>query len=221
MATNNAINLKSSGIASYDGAGTFSALANPLTVSNGGYGVSSNTAYSVLCAGTTSTGAVQSVSGVGTSGQVLTSNGASALPTWQAAPAAAKNVISFHCLAGNPADSTTYFLSTGQALTANTSSGNANTRVYVSMAGTITKAYGVATCTTGSSTSVTVALYINETTTVNLTTSLSLAASPATFNNTGLSQAVAIGDEIECKIVCPAWPTNPTNVYFSVYLLIT
>ena len=31
------------------------------------------------------TGAVQSVSGLGSSGQVLTSNGASALPTWQAA----------------------------------------------------------------------------------------------------------------------------------------
>jgi len=33
--------------------------------------------------GTTSTGALQNVSGVGTAGQVLTSNGASALPTWQ------------------------------------------------------------------------------------------------------------------------------------------
>lgn len=54
-----------------------------LTVADGGTGRSSTTAYSVLCGGTTSTGALQSVSGVGTSGQILTSNGASALPTWQ------------------------------------------------------------------------------------------------------------------------------------------
>ena len=54
-----------------------------LSVARGGTGVASLTAYSVVCGGTTSTGAVQSVSGVGTSGQVLTSNGAAALPTWQ------------------------------------------------------------------------------------------------------------------------------------------
>jgi hypothetical protein len=68
MATNNAIN-----------------TGTVLTVSQGGTGDSSVTAYAVLCGGTTSTGAVQSVSGVGSSGQVLTSNGAAALPTWQAA----------------------------------------------------------------------------------------------------------------------------------------
>lgn len=54
-------------------------------VAGGGTGDTSFTAYSVLCGGTTSTGALQNVSGVGTSGQVLTSNGAAALPTWQAA----------------------------------------------------------------------------------------------------------------------------------------
>src|SRR5687767_4901933 len=54
-------------------------------VASGGTGNTTFTAYSVICAGTTSTGAFQNVSGVGTSGQVLTSNGAGALPTWQAA----------------------------------------------------------------------------------------------------------------------------------------
>lgn len=66
MATNNATN-----------------TSNPITVAQGGTGDSSLTAYSVLTGGTTSTGAIQSVSGVGTSGQALVSNGASALPTWQ------------------------------------------------------------------------------------------------------------------------------------------
>ena len=56
---------------------------NAITVPYGGTGLSSTTAYAVLCGGTTSTGNLQSVSGVGSSGQVLTSNGASALPTWQ------------------------------------------------------------------------------------------------------------------------------------------
>lgn len=55
----------------------------PISVSNGGMGAGSHTAYGVLCGGTTSTGAVQSIAGVGTSGQVLTSNGAAALPTFQ------------------------------------------------------------------------------------------------------------------------------------------
>lgn len=54
-----------------------------LPVAGGGTGLSSATAYAVLCGGTTSTGALQSVASVGTSGQVLTSNGAGALPTFQ------------------------------------------------------------------------------------------------------------------------------------------
>lgn len=45
--------------------------------------ISSRTAYAVLAGGTTSADPIQSVAGVGTSGQVLTSNGAAALPTFQ------------------------------------------------------------------------------------------------------------------------------------------
>jgi len=61
------------------------AYAGPIAfpVNEGGTGDTSFTAYSVITGGTTSTGALQNVSGVGTAGQVLTSNGASALPTWQ------------------------------------------------------------------------------------------------------------------------------------------
>lgn len=54
-------------------------------VAGGGTGNTTFTAYSVICAGTTATGAFQNVSGLGSSGQVLTSNGAGALPTWQPA----------------------------------------------------------------------------------------------------------------------------------------
>ena len=58
-------------------------LGTDLAVTEGGTGASSQTAYAVLAGGTTSTGAYQSVASVGTSGQVLTSNGAGALPTFQ------------------------------------------------------------------------------------------------------------------------------------------
>ena len=122
MATANAINLTSSGVCVYDGAGTFTGrtltagstkinitngsgtAGNPtidateanftldniggtLSVAKGGTGDSGDgfTAYSVICAGTTATGAFQNVSGVGSATHVLTSNGAGALPTWQAA----------------------------------------------------------------------------------------------------------------------------------------
>lgn len=46
----------------------------------------SATAYAVVCGGTSTTQPLQSIASVGTSGQVLTSNGASALPTFQSTP---------------------------------------------------------------------------------------------------------------------------------------
>lgn len=58
-------------------------LTGVVTVPNGGTGDSSFTPYSLIAGGTTSTGNLQSIASVGTSGQVLTSNGASALPTFQ------------------------------------------------------------------------------------------------------------------------------------------
>jgi hypothetical protein len=60
-------------------------VAGTLPVANGGSGRVSSTAYAVVCGGTTSTAAQQSVASVGTAGHVLTSNGAGALPTFQAA----------------------------------------------------------------------------------------------------------------------------------------
>ncbi len=65
------------------GAGATISLTGTLNVAHGGTGDTSLTAYSVLCGGTTSTNPVQSVVSLGTTGQVLTSNGAAMLPTWQ------------------------------------------------------------------------------------------------------------------------------------------
>jgi hypothetical protein len=55
-----------------------------IAVADGGTGRGTATEYGVLCGGTTATAAHQSIASVGTSGQVLTSNGAGALPTFQA-----------------------------------------------------------------------------------------------------------------------------------------
>jgi hypothetical protein len=110
MATNDAVNVGLSGVT---GSGNFVGSTSPtlvtpalgtpssglltsctgLLVAGGGTGLSSATAYAVLCGGTTSTGAFQSVSSVGTSGQVLTSNGAGALPTFQTAGAGSGSLI--------------------------------------------------------------------------------------------------------------------------------
>jgi hypothetical protein len=56
-----------------------------LGVDQGGTGLTTTTAYSVVFTGTTATGNFQASAGPGTTGHVLTSNGAGALPTFQAA----------------------------------------------------------------------------------------------------------------------------------------
>lgn len=70
-----------------NGSGTiqiYSTLSSgsPLAVSAGGTGLSSVSAYCLVLGGTTSTGNLQPLSSVGTSGQVITSSGANALPYW-------------------------------------------------------------------------------------------------------------------------------------------
>jgi hypothetical protein len=60
-----------------------------VVVAGGGTGATSFTAYAPVLAGTTSTGAFQSAStGLSTAGYVLTSNGDSAVPSFQAVPVA-------------------------------------------------------------------------------------------------------------------------------------
>ena len=74
---------------------------SPQPVVEGGTGVQSNTAYAVLCGGTAAANPIQSIVSVGTAGQVLTSNGAAALPTFQtgggggAVPAASDSFFAY------------------------------------------------------------------------------------------------------------------------------
>jgi hypothetical protein len=84
VATGNALISGGVGVApSYGKIGLTTHVSGTLPVTNGGTGVATlTTAYGILAAGTTATGAIQNT-GAGTAGQVLTSNGASALPTFQ------------------------------------------------------------------------------------------------------------------------------------------
>ena len=67
--------------------GTAAITSGVFGIARGGTGTAGLTAYALVAGGTTSTGPLQSIAGVGSADQVLTSNGAGALPTWQAAAA--------------------------------------------------------------------------------------------------------------------------------------
>ena len=76
--------------------------ATDVGIAYGGTARSSHTAYAVICGGTGATTAQQSIASVGTAGQVLTSNGAGALPTMQAAAGATfTNYASVWALGGS------------------------------------------------------------------------------------------------------------------------
>lgn len=76
-------NIKATLKSYFDSVYTYRPSGTDVAVADGGTGRSSHTAYALICGGTTDTGAQQSVASVGTSGQVLTSNGPGALPTFQ------------------------------------------------------------------------------------------------------------------------------------------
>lgn len=96
--------------------------ANPsfttAVVAGGGTGNTSATAYAVLCGGTSSTAAHQSVASVGSAGQILASNGAGALPTFQNAAGLGASWVLLHTLtASNSASlafTSTYITTTYQ-----------------------------------------------------------------------------------------------------------
>lgn len=87
-----------------------------VTVAQGGTGIATTTAYGVLLGGTTATGAFQNA-GAGTSGYVLTSNGAGVAPTWAAVSPA--TYTRFTAVSGTQ-DSSNKIFTIANALTANT-----------------------------------------------------------------------------------------------------
>lgn len=117
-----------------DANGLMSNLSS-LTVPLGGTGNTSLTAYALLAGGTTSTGALQQVSGLGTSGQALVSSGASSLPTWQTLILKGSTTWDPASIANNSSTTTTVTV-TGAALgdpvtISKTSGSYSNGEVYI------------------------------------------------------------------------------------------
>lgn len=84
----------------------------PIPIVEGGTAKTSFTAYAVICGGTTTTGALQSIASVGTSGHVLTSNGAAALPTMQTAPTSTMSFQTVSSDPGSPTDGQVWYNTT-------------------------------------------------------------------------------------------------------------
>lgn len=121
----------------------------------------------------------------------------------------------------NPADATTYYFGNYSALAPNT--GAERQVEYAPIAGTLTKAYVDVFCTVAAtSENVTVAVSINGSTTVNISTTSqwTSAGTLVTVSNTGLSQAVSAGDRFQIKIVTPTWATNPTTCTYNATIWI-
>lgn len=188
-------------------------------VAGGGTGITSATAYAVLCGGTSSTGALQSISGVGSSGQVLKSNGAGALPTFQAQDSAGNYKIQLTTVVINPADSTTYYLTNGGSFITSTT---VLPYYVIPSAGTITSVWGTFTLTgVGSAVNNTLSIRLNNTTDTTISSTIQLTGTPVNFSNTGLSISVAAGDFITFKWVTPSFATNPTGVACALAVKIT
>lgn len=169
-------------------------LTGTLVVGNGGTGLSSTTAYAVLCGGTTSTGALQSIASVGTSGQILTSNGAGALPTFQSAAAAAApsmlgSYLSYNVALGSPQ----WIAPFGSSVQAT----QANVEISVPFAGTAQNLYvNLGANSIGSAVTITVNRNGSNTSIVATTT----ASTTGVYSDTTHTQAYSAGDTIQFQI---------------------
>lgn len=183
-----------------------SELANEVPVLNGGSGRASATAYSVICGGTSSTGPHQSVSGLGTAGFVLTSNGAGALPTWQAASSSgvsqiiAGTGISVSTPTGNVTvtNNGVTSISAGSGISVNTSTGNVsisstvNPSDYVTVSGgsqTISSSKTFSgTATFGSTTTLNGTVGVNNVMTINTGSGGGIVSS--SYNFTSVNESI-------------------------------
>jgi len=182
-----------------------------LAIAEGGSGVSSNTAYSVLFGGTTSTGPLQSIS-VGSSGNVLLSNGAGSLPSFQTV--ASTFIMNFNGVdnAGAPLDATTYYAGTRN--TFETTQSRPQSWLYIPINCTLNAVYGrvVIAGTLGSNENVSIYARVNNTTDTALTTTSQWTTNPTLITATSIGLSLSAGDYIQIKIVTPTWATNPTTV---------
>ena len=116
----------------------------------------------------------------------------------------------------DPADATTYYF----GMPGHDSTVDRN-RVYIPIAGKITKAYvyWIALGTAGSAEKISVYLRKNNTSDT-LLGEWETSDAGKLIAKTGLDISVAAGDYFEIKVVCPTWATNPTQVQINATIYI-
>lgn len=198
---------------------TSSPVFGTSVVAGGGTGNTAFTAHSVITAGTTSTGAFQNVSGLGSAGDILTSAGAGALPVWSAPSTGSGYIIFFQGFTASILDSTTYYLGPDFITTTATAQ---SLRIFIPAAGVITSVYGCVFVedTLGSAGSTSLYVMVNSSSDTLVSNSIPMTSATNTFNGTALGKAVSAGDYIFIKFVTPAWATNPEEILISLSVLI-
>jgi hypothetical protein len=90
-------------------------------------------------------------------------------------------------------------------------------RLYVPKGGILRAVYFFFNATvTSSAQDASLYVRVNNTTDVTVSTTVSMPAASNVWSNTGLSTALAQGDYIEFKMVCPTWTTNPTGFGYAI-----
>lgn len=190
-------------------------ITGTLAVANGGTGIATTTAYGILAGGTTATGAFQNA-GVGTTGQVLTSNGAGALPSFQAVGAASNaDSLKFYSQTNIGTAAGPVYLQNDGTAPGLADSIATGTRQMSSKGGSISKLYVAVTTAPGVGTTRTITVYINGVATA-LTCTISGAAT--TSNNTGTTVAIVAGDTVSVGLTSTGSVANSDGVIVSFLL---
>lgn len=114
---------------------------------------------------------------------------------------------------GNPADSSTYTMATGNVLTLTVDSDAS--RFYIPQNGTINKVYINFNQVAGSAENATLNILVNGTSTTTVSNTLKFNTNSTVFSTTSLGLSLSAGDYFQFKFVTPAWATNPTTCYFT------
>lgn len=153
--------------------------------------------------------------GFGTSGQILTSNGAATSPTWQNS----FYQITVACSSSVLVALSTYYMGFGQAF--NTTA-IASTKFVITRSGNIKTTYALATNegTLSSSELATLKISINGASGTTIFNNIDFSTINTSYSNTGLNIAVTAGDYIQFELDTPAWTIAPTSVVMSISISI-